>query len=87
LQTLPATLSAIVAVAAGVLAALLMAWLGAPMPITVALGTGGFVVSIAVFGFMTRHAFIRFVDRMPTQFPSPSPLLPARTTRGPQSAP
>jgi hypothetical protein len=38
-------------------------------------------VSIAVLGFMTRHAFIRFVDRMPTQFPSPSPLLPARITR------
>ena len=73
LQTLPAMLSVIVAVVAGVLAALVAIWLGASTVTTIAAASTVFLVSVGVLTWLTRHSFISFVRRMPTRFPSALP--------------
>jgi hypothetical protein len=69
-QTLPAMLGVIVAVVAGVLAALVAVWLGFATVITVVAAAGAFVASVVAFGLLTRHAFTGFARHMPTRFPT-----------------
>src|SRR6266540_2866298 len=69
-QTLPAMLGVIVAAVAGVLAALVAVWFGAPTVIAVFAAAGAFVASVVALGLLTRHAFTNFARQMPTRFPT-----------------
>lgn len=69
-QTLPTMLSVIVAVVAGVLAALVALWFGATTSIAVVVALGAFLAGVTVLASITRHAFISFAMEMPTRFPS-----------------
>ena len=73
-QTLPAMLSVIVGVVAGVLAALVAVWFGASTWIIVAAAFAVFLVTVSVLAFLTRHSFSAFIREMPTCFPSTGAL-------------
>ena len=76
-QTLPAMLSVIVSIVAGVLAALVSVWLGASTLIIVAAAFTVFLVTVSVLALLTRHSFSAFVRDMPTHFPSTGALRPS----------
>jgi hypothetical protein len=69
-QTLPIMLSVIVAVVAGVLAALVAVWFGASTLIIVASAFAVFLVTVSVLASLTRNSFSALVREMPTRFPS-----------------
>ena len=73
-QTLPAMLSVIVSIVAGVLAALVAVWLGASTLIIIAAAFTVFLVTVSVLALLTRHLFAAFVSNMPTHFPSTGTL-------------
>jgi hypothetical protein len=78
LVTLPAMLSIIVGVVAGVLGALVAGWFGAPTLAAIAVAATIFLVMNIVLAFMGTRAFFAFVGRMPARFPSPSEPSAAR---------
>jgi hypothetical protein len=71
-QTLPAMMTVIVAVVAGLLAALVAAWLGAPTQIAVIVAAAGFLLMVVLMGFIWQRAFFGFARALPARFPSPS---------------
>lgn len=71
-QTLPAMMTVIVAVVAGLLAALVAAWLGAPTLIAVIVAAAGFLLMIVLMYFILQRAFFAFARTLPARFPSPS---------------
>jgi len=72
LLTLPAMLSIIVGVVAGVLGALVAGLVGAPTLVAIAVAATIPLVMNVVLAFMGTRAFFAYVRRMPARFPSPS---------------
>jgi membrane protein YdbS with pleckstrin-like domain len=70
MQTLPAMVGVIVAVVAGVWAALIGAWLGTPTIGAVLIGAAGFVVVTLALWALARRNFMRFVAEATPAFPS-----------------
>lgn len=69
-QTLPAMLAVIVSVVAAALGGLIAASVGAQLSVAMVIAAASFAVTITCLTWWTRHAFIAFVDSMPTRFPS-----------------
>ena len=72
LTSLPAMLSIIVGVVAGVLGALVAGFFGAPTLVAIAVAATIPLVMNTVLAFMGTRAFFAYVGRMPARFPSPS---------------
>jgi hypothetical protein len=69
--TLPATLSVIVGVVAGVLGALVVGRFGASAPTAVALAAAIFLTVVILLGFVMARGFKSFSTSIPARFPSP----------------
>ena len=78
LASLPAMLSIIVGVVAGVLGALVAGIFGAPTLVAIAVAATIPLVMNTVLAFMGTRAFFAYVGRMPARFPSPSEPPAAR---------
>jgi hypothetical protein len=78
LSSLPAMLSIIVGVVAGVLGALVAGLFGAPTLVAIAVAATIPLVMNTVLAFMGTRAFFAYVGRMPARFPSPSEPSAAR---------
>jgi hypothetical protein len=69
-QTLPAMVGVIVSVVAGVWAALIGAWLGAPRIAVVLIGVAVFIFVTVVLWVLARRNFMKFIAETPPAFPS-----------------
>jgi hypothetical protein len=70
-QSLPAMLTVIVAMVAGLLGALVAARFGASTPLAVVVATVVFLLTNVLIGFRAERAFFSFARAMPARFPSP----------------
>jgi hypothetical protein len=68
--TLPAVMSVVVSVVAGVLGSLVAAAAGAPEKIGITLGTVIFVATLCVLILIAQRTFWSYAKTMPTRFPS-----------------
>jgi len=71
MQTLPGMLAIIVAVVAGSWAALAAVALGAPQPLAIATGAGGFLLTVVTNGMVARRGVSGYASRHKPKFPSP----------------